>query len=118
MRLLQHLARTTTATVMATLGACASAPTHFYTLQQGAAPTANAAPASSAPFLIDVLPVAVPPQVDQAEFLVRQRVLTVVSHPVFTQAKEGVSESLTPRGATLRKEEVAKREREILGDPV
>ena len=68
----QRLSRAIAATLAAALGACASAPTHFYTLQHEAAPTANAAPASSAPFQIEVLPVAVPPQVDQAEFLVRQ----------------------------------------------
>ena len=68
----QRLSRTIAAILIAALAACSSAPTHFYTLQHEAAPTANAAPASSAPFQIEVLPVAVPPQVDQAEFLVRQ----------------------------------------------
>jgi len=72
MRPFQRLSRAIAATLAAALGACASAPTHFYTLQHEAAPIANAAPASSAPFQIEVLPVAVPPQVDQAEFLVRQ----------------------------------------------
>jgi uncharacterized lipoprotein YmbA len=72
MRPFQRLLRAMSATFIAALGACASAPTHFYTLQQGAAPPASAVPASSAPFQIEVLPVAVPPQVDQAEFLVRQ----------------------------------------------
>jgi len=72
MRPFQRLSRAIAATLAAALGACASAPTHFYTLQHEAAPIANAAPAPSAPFQIEVLPVAVPPQVDQAEFLVRQ----------------------------------------------
>jgi len=72
MRPFQRLSRAIAATLAAALGACASAPTHFYTLQHEAAPIASAAPASSAPFQIEVLPVAVPPQVDQAEFLVRQ----------------------------------------------
>jgi uncharacterized lipoprotein YmbA len=72
MRPFQRLSRTIAATLLASLGACSSAPTHFYTLQHDAAPVANATPASSAPFQIEVLPVAVPPQVDQAEFLVRQ----------------------------------------------
>ena len=71
MRPFQRLSRAIAATLLAALGACASAPTHFYTLQQDTAPV-SAAPASSAPFQIEVLPVAVPPQVDQAEFLVRQ----------------------------------------------
>ena len=72
MRPFQRLSRAIAATLAAALGACASAPTHFYTLQHEAAPTANTVPASSAPFQIEVLPVAVPPQVDQAELLVRQ----------------------------------------------
>ena len=58
-------------TFCAVLGACASAPTHFYTLQQGAAARGDS-PAAPAPFQIEVLPVVVPPQVDQAEMLVRQ----------------------------------------------
>ena len=72
MRPFQRLSRAIAATLAAALGACASAPTHFYTLQHEAAPIANAAPAPSTPFQIEVLPVAVPPQVDQAEFLVCQ----------------------------------------------
>jgi uncharacterized lipoprotein YmbA len=68
----QRLSRTIAAILIAALAACSSAPTHFYTLQHEAAPTANATPASSAPFQIEVLAVAVPPQVDQSEFLVRQ----------------------------------------------
>jgi uncharacterized lipoprotein YmbA len=54
----------------AALAACASAPTHFYTLLQSGAP--RSAPVASPAFLIDVEPVAVPAQVDQAELLVRQ----------------------------------------------
>ena len=72
MRPFPRLSRTFAVTSIAALGACSSAPTHFYTLQHEPAPVANAAPPSSAPFQIEVLPVAVPPQVDQAEFLVRQ----------------------------------------------
>jgi len=72
MRLFQRLSRATIAALMAALGGCASAPTHFYTLQHDATPAAGAVPAAPAPFQIEVLPVAVPPQVDQAEFLVRQ----------------------------------------------
>jgi len=72
MRLFQRPSRAMVAMLMATLGGCASAPTHFYTLQHDTSPATGAAPAASAPFQIEVLPVAVPPQVDQAEFLVRQ----------------------------------------------
>ena len=72
MRPLQRFSHATVAALAAALAACASAPTHFYTLQQGTTQGVGAGPAASAPFLIDVLPVTVPPQVDQAEFLVRQ----------------------------------------------
>ncbi len=57
------------ATAVLTLAACASAPTHFHTLVPPAAGAANAA---SAPFLIDVQPVGVPPQVDQPQMVLRQ----------------------------------------------
>ncbi|HEY4292345.1 PqiC family protein [Luteibacter sp.] len=50
------------------LGACASAPTHFHTLVPPSAPL----PAAVAPFVIDVLPVGVPPQVDQPALVLRQ----------------------------------------------
>ncbi len=52
------------------LGACSSAPTHFYTLVAPghAAPGAPAA----APYRIAVLPVTVPAQVDQPQMVVRQ----------------------------------------------
>jgi uncharacterized lipoprotein YmbA len=53
------------------LAACASSPMHYYTLvppSQGAAP--DNSPAAS--FLINVLPVGVPSQLDQSSLLVRQ----------------------------------------------
>ena len=62
MRPFQRLSRTIAATLLASLGACSSAPTHFYTLQHDAAPVGNATPASSAPFQIEVLPAAARPQ--------------------------------------------------------
>lgn len=52
------------------LAACSSAPTHFYTLVPPAAATPGAA--ASAPFLLDVMPVGVPAQVDQPQMVVRQ----------------------------------------------
>jgi uncharacterized lipoprotein YmbA len=55
----------------AALAGCASAPTHFYTLQQSA-PAHTDAPAVSSAFLIDLQPVGVPAQVDQPELVVRQ----------------------------------------------
>ncbi|NID05308.1 membrane integrity-associated transporter subunit PqiC [Luteibacter jiangsuensis] len=54
--------------LVAGLGACASAPTHFHTLVPPSAPL----PAATASFAIDVLPVAVPPQVDQPALVLRQ----------------------------------------------
>lgn len=54
---------------VATLVACASVPTHFYTLLPPAQPPgATAAPAA---FAIEVAPVGVPAEVDQAQWLVR-----------------------------------------------
>lgn len=53
----------------ALLVACASAPIHYYTLL----PPAAGAPASSAaPIAFEVLPVAVPAQVDQPQLVVRE----------------------------------------------
>lgn len=53
----------------ATLSACSSVPTHFYTLMPPAQPaTPAAAPAA---FAIAVDPVGVPAEVDQAQWLVR-----------------------------------------------
>jgi len=53
------------------LGACASAPTHYYTL---VAPAAGAmAPAAAAPGLpFELLPVSVPAQDDQPQLVIRQ----------------------------------------------
>jgi uncharacterized lipoprotein YmbA len=61
---IQNLAAAVLTTAMA---ACTSAPTHFYTLQQSAAANRPVA----ALFLIEVLPVVVPTEVDQPELLVR-----------------------------------------------
>lgn len=52
------------------LGACASpAPIHYHTLL---APAQEAAASAPAPFLIEVLPVGVPAQVDQPQLVLRQ----------------------------------------------
>jgi uncharacterized lipoprotein YmbA len=51
------------------LGACASAPLHYYTLVPPAEATAEGA---VAPFQFELLPVGVPPQVDQPQLVVRQ----------------------------------------------
>ena len=67
----RRIRRVLTAAAVATLAACASAPTHFYTLQSSVAARTDT-PAVAPPFLIEVLPVAVPAQVDQPELLVRQ----------------------------------------------
>lgn len=49
------------------LAACSSAPVHFHTL----VPPAATPVATASPFLIDVLAVAVPPQVDQPSMVLR-----------------------------------------------
>jgi uncharacterized protein len=51
------------------LAGCSSAPTHFYTLLPAAQP--QAAAVAPAPFAIEVAPVGVPAEVDQAAWLVR-----------------------------------------------
>jgi uncharacterized lipoprotein YmbA len=71
MRRVHRILRVTAAAVVMTLAACASAPTHFYTLQ-GSAPAPTDTAGIAPQFLIDVLPVAVPAQVDQPELLIRQ----------------------------------------------
>lgn len=53
----------------ATLAACSAAPTHFYTLLPPAQPVVAAA--TPAAFAIEVAPVSVPTEVDQASWLVR-----------------------------------------------
>jgi uncharacterized lipoprotein YmbA len=61
------------------LTACSSAPVHYYTLF---APSAHATEptvesAEAAAFLIEVLPVGIPPQVDQMQLVVRQDASTI-----------------------------------------
>jgi uncharacterized lipoprotein YmbA len=51
------------------LGACASAPTHYYTL---IAPAAEAPAATSPGLPFELLPVSVPPQDDQPQLVIRQ----------------------------------------------
>ncbi len=51
------------------LGACASAPTHYYTL---IAPAADAPAATSPGLPFELLPVSVPPQDDQPQLVIRQ----------------------------------------------
>jgi uncharacterized lipoprotein YmbA len=55
-------------TMVGTLAACSSAPTHFHTL----IPPSAGLPPAAAPFVIDVQSVGVPPQVDQPALVLRQ----------------------------------------------
>ncbi|MBB6245053.1 PqiC family protein [Rhodanobacter sp. A1T4] len=52
------------------LTACASAPVHYYTLLEPVTTTSPALPPAS--FLIDVLPIGVPAQLDQPQWVARQ----------------------------------------------
>ncbi len=61
--------RWSVAVLLAMLAACASAPTHFYTLLPPAQTQGNAK--ATAAFAIDVEPVGVPVDVDQAAWLIR-----------------------------------------------
>ncbi|MHA6204260.1 PqiC family protein [Dyella soli] len=54
------------------LGACGSAPTHFYTLVPPAGDLVQPAAPASPAFQFELLPVSVPPQVDQPPLVVRQ----------------------------------------------
>jgi uncharacterized lipoprotein YmbA len=52
------------------VAACASTPVHYYTLLEPATATASLSPPAA--FMIDVLPVDVPVQLDQPQWVVRQ----------------------------------------------
>ena len=62
--------RAATLFAVALLAACASAPTHYYTLL--APDTATTSPAADPAFQFSVAPIAIPPQVDIPQLLVRQ----------------------------------------------
>ena len=64
------MSRAAVLALVALLAACASAPTRYYTLLAPDAP--NAAPAADPAFQFSVAPVAIPPQVDIPQLLVRQ----------------------------------------------
>lgn len=68
MRPIRHL---TAACLCLMLAACSSAPIHFHTLVPPA-PDASTGPTAAAPYRIAVLPVTIPAQVDQPQFVVRQ----------------------------------------------
>lgn len=59
--------------VLLVLAACGSAPVRYYTLvPPGTTPSASeAVPTDSAPFVIDLLPVGIPSQLDQQQMIVR-----------------------------------------------
>lgn len=90
------------------LGCQAAAPVRFHTLASPmAAPAAAAAPASPAAFLIDVLPVGIPAQLDAAQLLVRQGDSGVVAlegerwiGPFADEARGALSAQLAQRLAT------------------
>ena len=58
------------AVLILSLAACTSTPVHYHTLLAPSAPMASSEPA--VPFLIDVLPVGIPEQLDQPQLIVRQ----------------------------------------------
>lgn len=85
------------------LGACTSAPIHYYTLLAPPTPSA-AANEAPVPFLIDVLPVGIPAQHDQAQLLVRQGDTGVAildgerwASPLVDELRSALSASLTER---------------------
>jgi uncharacterized lipoprotein YmbA len=67
---MSFIPRATPLALALALSACASSPVHYYTMLP---PVAHeVAGRQPAPFLIDVLPVGVPAQIDQAALVVRQ----------------------------------------------
>jgi uncharacterized lipoprotein YmbA len=67
---MKRLARFCLLASLAGLTACSSAPVHYYTLLAPAGPAVPGGQPS--PFLIEVLPVGVPVQLDQPQLVVRQ----------------------------------------------
>jgi uncharacterized lipoprotein YmbA len=65
--MIQTLRLVGAASLIAALGACSSAPTHFHTLVPPSAPMTGVV----APYVIDVQAVGVPPQVDQPSLVLR-----------------------------------------------
>jgi uncharacterized lipoprotein YmbA len=63
--------RTLSAALLAALAACASPPSHFYTLSAGDASADAVRTASNPALLIEVPPVDVPPQVAKNQFVVQ-----------------------------------------------
>ncbi|MDR3518089.1 MAG: PqiC family protein [Azospirillaceae bacterium] len=92
------------------LAACtSSAPVHYFTLLAPAAASATAGP--PAPFLIDVLPVGIPAQLDQPQLVVRQgdSGVTVLdgerwAGPLDDEFRSALSTALTGR---LRTQDIA-----------
>ena len=67
--MIRHAKPLLLAAVAGLLGACASAPMHYYTLLP---PAVAAAPDPAASLAFELLPVSVPPQVDQPQLVVRE----------------------------------------------
>ena len=102
MKRLAHLCQLA---AVAGLTACASAPVHYHTLLAPIEPvTASADPA---PFLIEVLPVGIPVQLDQQQLVVRQGDSDVAvldgerwAGPLGDEVRAALSATLTRRLAT------------------
>lgn len=102
---MKRLVRLCQLAVMAGLTACASAPVHYHTLLAPGAPVAAAGQA--APFLIEVLPVGIPVQLDQPQLVVRQGDSGVAmldgerwAAPLGDEVRQAVSARLTQHLAT------------------
>lgn len=92
-------------TLTLTLGACSSLPVHYYTL---VAPSAvGGAINEPVPFLLDILPIGLPEQLDQPQLVVRQGVSGIVmadgerwAGPLGDELRQALSAELTSRLAT------------------
>ncbi|MBA5689926.1 PqiC family protein [Rugamonas apoptosis] len=90
---------------VAGLAACSSTPLHYHTLLAPAGQ--GAAAAQPAPFLIEVLPVGIPVQLDQPQLVVRQGDSSIAllegerwAGPLDDEVRAALSANLTQRLAT------------------
>ena len=88
-----------------TLAACSSSPVHYYTLVAPSAP--GGAINQPVPFLLDILPIGLPEQLDQPQLVVRQGTSGIImadgerwAGPLGNELRQALSAELSARLAT------------------
>ena len=88
-----------------TLGACSSSPVHYYTLVAPSDP--GGAINQPVPFLLDILPIGLPEQLDQPQLVVRQGTSGIImadgerwAGPLGNELRQALSAELSARLAT------------------